>query len=109
MRQPGAAWSRCSRFSWSFRTPEGTRPNPETLPIVSRLASFRNSRSRDTRTSLLDDDECAGDPIAKFCSDIDESLTEGASHSCWESNQDKLQPSRVHPRTRADRSPCLQS
>lgn len=36
----------------------------------------------------MDDDECAGDPIAKFGSNVDESLTERASHSCWKPNQD---------------------
>jgi hypothetical protein len=72
-----------------------TRGNPnqpaaatDCQSFVSRLASFRNSRSRDARTSWLDNDECAGDRIAKLGSDINESLTERASHSCWEPNQD---------------------
>ena len=70
--------------------------------FVSRLASFRNSRSRDARPSWLDDYECAGDPIAKFCSEIDESLTERASHPCWEPNQDNssgLASTRVREQT----------
>jgi hypothetical protein len=50
----------------------------------------------------LDDDECAGDPIAKFCSDIDESLTERDSHSCRKPNQDNsrgLASTRVREQT----------
>lgn len=52
--------------------------------------------------SWLDDDECAGDPIAKFGSDIDEGLTERASHSCWEPNQDnssRLVSTRIREQT----------
>ncbi len=68
----------------------------------SSLASFRNSGSRDARTSWLDDDECAGDPSAKFGSDIDDSVTDRASHSCGEPNQDNssgLAPTRIREQT----------
>jgi hypothetical protein len=50
----------------------------------------------------LDDDECAGDSIAKFVSKFHESLTERASHSCWKSNQDdpsSLAPTRIREQT----------
>ena len=56
--------------------------------MVSHLASLRDPRSRDAGTSWFDDDESAGDPIAKFSSEIDERLTQRASHSGREPNQD---------------------
>jgi hypothetical protein len=90
------------RFSHTRDDPDQPAAATDCQSFVSRLASFRNSRSRDTRTSWLDDDECAGDPIAKFCSDIDESLTERASHFCWEPNQDNssgLASTRVREQT----------
>ena len=72
------------------QTPDHPRPPraaTDCRSFVSRLSPLA-VRSRDARTSGLDDNECASESITNFANDVDDCLTEPTAHTCGESNQD---------------------